>query len=237
MNSADDKPRDLSVAIADDIRTAIVAGELAVDQRLPSEAELAEHFEVSRPTVREALKRLAAQSLIRTQRGASGGAFVNKLKFEEAYEAQVTTVSLLTTMNQISFDAACEARFALERACLGMAARRREDSHLARMRHEIDMQTDKTLTDEDFCASDVRFHRAVVDAAGNPLLGFQLSSAIEGIMPWLNMITFNAQSRVDIVAFHHRLTEALDEKDAGAAAQHLNGLETYTRSRLQQSRS
>ena len=38
------------------------------------EAELADHFAVSRPTVREALKRLAAQSLIRTARGAFGGA-------------------------------------------------------------------------------------------------------------------------------------------------------------------
>ena len=45
-----------------------------VTKRAPSEAELADHFAVSRPTVREALKRLAAQSLIRTARGAFGGA-------------------------------------------------------------------------------------------------------------------------------------------------------------------
>ncbi len=57
---------------------------MIVDQRLPSEAELAEQFDVSRPTVREALKRLAAQSLIRTQRGATGGAFVNRISFEDA---------------------------------------------------------------------------------------------------------------------------------------------------------
>lgn len=65
-------PADLSAQIATAIRNAIIGGHLIVDQRLPSEAELAEQFEVSRPTVREALKRLAAQSLIRTQRGATG---------------------------------------------------------------------------------------------------------------------------------------------------------------------
>ena len=51
---------------------------------LPSETELCEHFNVSRSTVREALKRLAAQNLIRTQRGATGGAFVNRLSYDQA---------------------------------------------------------------------------------------------------------------------------------------------------------
>ena len=82
-------PADLSAQIAKAIRDAIICGDLPVDERLPSEAELAEQFHVSRPTVREALKRLAAQSLIRTQRGATGGAFVNRLKFEDAYGQQI----------------------------------------------------------------------------------------------------------------------------------------------------
>ena len=72
-------PTSLSIQIAEAIRNAIISGDLIVDERLPSEAELAEQFAVSRPTVREALKRLAAQSLIRTQRGATGGAFARIL--------------------------------------------------------------------------------------------------------------------------------------------------------------
>ena len=51
--------------IATAIRESIVSGVLAVDERLPNEAELAAQFGVSRPTVREALKRLAANNLIR----------------------------------------------------------------------------------------------------------------------------------------------------------------------------
>ena len=115
---------DLSAQIARAIRDAIISGDLIVDERLPSEAELAEQFAVSRSTVREALKRLAAQSLIRTQRGAFGGAFVNRLSYEEAYGQQITTSTLLLSMNAVSFDVACEARFALERACAPLAAAR-----------------------------------------------------------------------------------------------------------------
>ena len=108
-----DSTADLSAQIASAIREAIIEGRLIVDERLPSEAELAENFEVSRPTVREALKRLAAQSLIRTQRGATGGAFVNRLSYEAAQTQQITTSTLLLSMNAVSFETACEARFTM----------------------------------------------------------------------------------------------------------------------------
>ena len=104
-----ENPADLPIQIAAAIRNAIVEGRLIVDQRLPTEAELADSFGVSRPTVREALKRLAAQSLIRTQRGATGGAFVNRITFREAQQQQITTSTLLLSMNDVSFETACEA--------------------------------------------------------------------------------------------------------------------------------
>ena len=64
-NDAKDRDPSVAAAIAAQLRDAIVAGELVSDERLPGEQELAERYGVSRPTVREALKRLAAQNLIR----------------------------------------------------------------------------------------------------------------------------------------------------------------------------
>ena len=171
-------PQDLSAQIASDIRDAIIAGDLIVDQRLPSEAELADQFSVSRPTVREALKRLAAQNLIRTQRGATGGAFVNRMSFEDAYGKQINTSTLLLSMNSVSFETACEARYALERACAPLSAQRRTPDHLATMRAEIVRQGQSGLSDEAFCASDVAFHRALVDGAGNPVLSTPAGNAL-----------------------------------------------------------
>jgi GntR family transcriptional regulator, transcriptional repressor for pyruvate dehydrogenase complex len=224
-----DSPADLSAQIAQSIRDAIVAGDLIVDQRLPSEAELADHFDVSRPTVREALKRLAAQSLIRTQRGATGGAFVNRLRFEEAYDQQVTTSTLLLSMNAVSFDVACEARYALERACAPLSAERRTPDQLATMRAEIHRQSQPGLTDEAFCASDVTFHRALVDGAGNKVLSYQLAGAVEAMQPLMNMITFSARSREEIVALHTDIADAVEEQDAEKTDTALVKLEAYTR--------
>ncbi|NOD83482.1 FadR/GntR family transcriptional regulator [Ruegeria sp. HKCCD6119] len=229
MKTAPRKTADLSAQIAQAIRDAIVSGELIVDARLPSEAELSDQFQVSRPTVREALKRLAAQSLIRTQRGASGGAFVNRLSFEDAYSQQVTTSTLLLSMNAVSFDTACEARYALERACAPLSAQRRTADHLATMRAEIFRQSQPGLTDEAFCASDVTFHRALVDGAGNPVLSYQLAGAVEAMQPLMNMITFTARSREEIIGLHSRIVDALEAKDADTVDSALVDLEHYTR--------
>ncbi|MBK45674.1 MAG: GntR family transcriptional regulator [Roseovarius sp.] len=223
-----DNRADLSAQIAEAIREEIVAGRLIVDERLPSEAELADHFAVSRPTVREALKRLAAQSLIRTARGAFGGAFVNRLSYPEAYGQHITTSTLLLSMNSVSFDVACEARYALERACTPLAALRRSPDTLATMRAEIHRQEQPGLTDEAFCASDVAFHRALVDSAGNPVLSYQLAGAVEAMQPLMNMITFTARSRGAIVGLHTRIADALEGQAAEAAQAALSELEAYT---------
>jgi DNA-binding FadR family transcriptional regulator len=224
---------DLSAQIAAAIRDAIVSGTLIVDERLPSEAELAEQFKVSRPTVREALKRLAAQSLIRTQRGATGGAFVNRLSFEQAYPQQITTSTLLLSMNAVSFETACEARYALERACAPLSAARRTADHLATMRAEIGRQGRPGLTDEDFCASDVAFHRALVDGASNPVLSYQLAGAVEAMQPLMNMVTFTARDRARIVLLHTAIADALDAQDADATSDGLTALERETRALAQ----
>jgi DNA-binding FadR family transcriptional regulator len=223
-----DPKADLSAQIAKSIRDAIINGDMIVDERLPSEAELSDQFDVSRSTVREALKRLAAQSLIRTQRGASGGAFVRRLSYEEAYGQHITTSTLLLSMNAVNFETACEARYALERACAPMACERRTPDLLATMRAEIHRQSQPGLSDESFCASDVALHRALVDAAHNPVLSYQLAGAVEAMQPLMNMITFTARSREEIVGLHSRLTDAIEAQDATKADTALHALEAYT---------
>ena len=222
------RPISLSAQIADAIRNAIVDGRMLVGDRLPSESELAEQHGVSRATVREALKRLAAQSLIRTERGAYGGAFVNHLSYEEARAQQVTTSTLLLGMNAVSFQVACEARYALERSCTALAAERRTTTALEKMRTEIARQSDPDLTDEAFCASDVAFHRALVDSAGNEVLSYHLAGSVEAMQPLMNMITFTARSRAEIVRLHETIVEGLERRQSKTVDAALAELETYT---------
>lgn len=219
---------DLSAQIAKAIRDAIISGDMIVDERLPSESELADQFDVSRPTVREALKRLAAQNLIRTQRGATGGAFVRRLSYDEAYAQHITTSTLLLSMNAVDFETACEARFALERACAPLSAQRRTPDHLATMRAEIHRQAQPGLSDERFCDSDVAFHRALVDGADNPVLSYQLAGAVEAMQPLMNMITFTQRNRDVIIGLHTRIADALEMQNSADADEALAELTAYT---------
>ena len=220
--------RELSTQIAEAIREAIMDGTLMVNERLPSENELCERFEVSRSTVREALNRLAAQNLIRTQRGAYGGAFIKKVSFEDAYPNQMTTSSLLLSMNEVSFETACEARFAAERACIPLSAKRCSADQMATMRAEIHRQGQEGLSDESFCTSDITFHKALIEGAGNPVLNFQSASAIESMQSLMNMITYSARDRAVIIELHTGIADAIEVGDAQKAEAELTKLADYT---------
>ncbi|WP_298963932.1 GntR family transcriptional regulator [uncultured Roseibium sp.] len=219
----------LSVQIANAIRNAILEGRLAGEERLPSEAELSERFGVSRSTVREALKRLAAQNLIRSERGSSGGAFVNRMTWDEAKANLVTTTRLLIGMNEIPFEDAIESRFALEMAALPMAALNRTEEQLEALETEIARQRNPETSDEDFCASDVSFHSVVADATDSPLLAFQLSSAFEAMQPLMNMLVYRLRDRQRIAEIHEAMLAALKAGDSDVASAQLESLSAYTR--------
>ena len=88
----------ISKQIAEQLRAAIVAGQFKIGQRLPTEDELAQRFGVSRPSVREALKRLAAQNLVRAKRGPTGGNFVVQPSYSELAESLSGAATLLVGM-------------------------------------------------------------------------------------------------------------------------------------------
>ncbi|MEL6477832.1 MAG: GntR family transcriptional regulator [Pseudomonadota bacterium] len=213
--------------IAEEIRQMILDGDLGADDRLPGEQELANRFGVSRPSIREALKRLAAQNLIRTRRGAAGGNFVNRMGMAQAQEQLEANATMLIVLGGIDPDVLAEARLTLLTACAPLAAERRDAATLNAMRAEVQAQRGD-LSDESFCASDVRFYRALVDAAKNPMLSLQMAGVIEAIQPLLNMIIYRARDRHEIARRHERLLARLEARDAEGMIAELSALSEDT---------
>jgi GntR family transcriptional regulator, transcriptional repressor for pyruvate dehydrogenase complex len=209
--------QDLARQISEKIRDAILEGRLQVHERLPTEEELAVRFNVSRPTIREALKRLAAQNLIRSRRGPAGGTFVTRPTHDEARATVANAATLLVSMGEFALPDIAEARQALELVCCELAAKRRTDGQLAAMAAEIERQRDPQSSDVDFCASDVRFHRTLVEAAGNPALSFAASSLLDSLQPAVNLIIFRHRDRKQVAAQHERILNALTARDGAAA--------------------
>ncbi len=207
----------LAKQISENIRSAIMDGSLKVDDQLPTEEVLAKKFKVSRPTIREALKRLAAQNLIRSRRGPTGGTFVNRPSQEELRSSLTESATLMVSMGEFSLSEIAEARREMELTCCRLAAECRKDEHLATMAAEIVRQSDSSTTDEEFCASDVRFHRALVDATGNPVLQFVMFAVIEALQPATNLVIFRFRERGKIIAQHERIYASIKAKDADVA--------------------
>ena len=203
--------------IAEHIRVAIMEGRYKADDRLPSESELAQSYGVSRPTIREALKRLAAQNLIRSRRGPTGGNFVTCPKPTELAQSLSSAAMLLVSMGAFDHDEIASARQTLEGACCRLAVEHRTEDHLARMEAEIAVQRSDETSDANFCASDVRFHRALVEATGNGLIGLSMHAVVEAMMPVVNLVIFRERNRHRIAGLHETLLAAIRKRDADAA--------------------
>jgi GntR family transcriptional regulator, transcriptional repressor for pyruvate dehydrogenase complex len=153
--------------VADQLRELIMSGGLPPGQRLPNEAALAAQFGVSRPTIREALRELSAMSLIRTTKGASGGSFVTVPTADHISEFLSANIGLLSQADHVALDEFLEARKLLEVPAARLAARRRTDADLERLRGAI---PGHPLEREEQFLYNKDFHSALVAASGNTLL-------------------------------------------------------------------
>lgn len=222
----------LAKQIAERIRESITDGTLKADDQLPTEEELAKQFQVSRPTIREALKRLAAQSLIRSRRGPAGGTFVNRPSHEEVSSNLTTATALLVSLGEFEVPEILEARHELEITSARLAATRNTEAELEVMAREIETQRNSTLSDVDFCASDVRFHRAMADASHNPVLQFVMFAVIEALQPIENMVVLRFREREEIVKQHEKMLLALKARDTEAAVAAVTEQTKYLRERF-----
>ncbi len=205
--------------IAESIRELIVSGALSVDERLPNESELADQFGVSRPTVREALKRLAAKNLIRSQRGVSGGNFVSLPSEDQVRSDLATTATLLVSHQVFSLAQVAESRRVLESTCVRLAAERRTANHLSELHATFERQARPDLSDEEFCDADVEFHRVIVRAAGNPMLDYVMAFALEALHPSTNLVINRFRTRADVLTLQRDLLDAVEARDADGAVQ------------------
>jgi GntR family transcriptional repressor for pyruvate dehydrogenase complex len=151
------------------IRDAILAGEIAEGSRLPNERELAERFEVGRPTVREALRALEALGIVEIRAGRSGGAFAARPSEATLGSALSTLVSLRGASPQ----ELAEFRLGFEADTAWWAAKRAGAEDVAAL-EELVAETRRLLdeiTDDwtPLTDADARWHEALARASGNRL--------------------------------------------------------------------
>lgn len=209
--------------VADQLRDLIVGGELAPGARLPNEAVLARGFGVSRATVREALRVLAAHSLIRTAKGAAGGSFVTLPTVDHISAFVHANVSLLTESQHVSLEELLEARELLE-----VPAARRSELDLERLRATVPGDDVRLGAKEEF-AYNRDFHSFVIESSGNSLLTIAAQPIFLVLQTNLARSSLGRQFHRAVHEQHRRIIEALDAGDAQAAGAEMHGHLEYLR--------
>jgi GntR family transcriptional repressor for pyruvate dehydrogenase complex len=224
----------LSKQIADQIRQSIMEGNLRVNDQLPTESELSERFGVSRPTIREALKRLAAQNLIRSKRGPTGGTFVQAPDIDEACQSLASQSTLLMGLNVFSLDEVMQTRLELESLCARLAAMNRTDDDLAILKRILTQQAEPDVDAESLCRLDVEFHRAIAQASKNKMLSYLMHGVIEALQPAINLAAFRFRSHEVIYHQHQMILSCIERQSSQACAEAMENQINYIKDRLEE---
>ncbi len=214
--------------VADQIQHLIVSGVLSRGDRLPSEAELARQCGVSRTTVREALRLLAAQNLIRTEKGASGGSFVTLPSVTHIFEFLHSSIGVLTSAHDVTLEEFLEARELLEVPAARRAAERQDHKSLKHIHQSIPELSNDLDTEEQF-KYNKGFHSAIVEAAGNTLIMIAAQPVFSVLQTNLARSALGEEFHRAINAHHVEIAEAIDRGDGDAAGDLMHEHLTYLR--------
>jgi GntR family transcriptional repressor for pyruvate dehydrogenase complex len=148
----------LSDFVFERLHHAISAGDYGDDERLPSEKTLAERFEVSRPVVRDALRRLREQGLVYSRQGSGSYVRILGVKTPLAFAPLETIADLQRCY---------EFRLSVEPAAAARAAERRSAADLDAIGAALQLMHDATGQRRHREDADFDFHLAIAMAAHN----------------------------------------------------------------------
>lgn len=196
------------------LREEIDSGAIPPGNRLPTEQELSERFDVSRPVIREAVSRLKYDGLVTSHQGR--GVFVSPPATRHAFRIELKALEDRRDLSDI-----LELRLTLEAEAAALAALRRKRAHLSAMESAIadleDAVRSKTQGDD----ADAAFHQSVVEASDNSYFR-QFAEFLKGRIDGsiraarYDYLQNEARARLDIDE-HREIFEAIQRRDPSAA--------------------
>jgi len=187
----------LSSVVTERLRDLVTSGNYEPGAQI-SEVELADQFGVSRGPIREGLQRLVQEGLLRSE--PHRGVFVPVMGNDDVADIYL-------------------ARDAIETAALRVVANREQGKLLVEPLRGLVAEMDRAAVAEDWSTVaeiDMRFHRAVVDAAGSPRLS-RMYATLVGETRSLLSITAAYPGRENLVEEHAEIARLIEAGDMEGA--------------------
>jgi GntR family transcriptional repressor for pyruvate dehydrogenase complex len=197
--------------VAKKILDLVRTGNLKPGDQLPPERELAQLLEVSRPSLREAMRGLQILGVVKSRQG--GGAYISSLNAADL----LGPLQFLITLNAENVHALYESRVVIDGAIARMAAERLSDGDLARLRRLVAAQGGLFADPIGFRVSDLEFHLTIMQSTDNPFLVRVSHSLYVLGMEYRRIASETAGVLRQSHADHEQIVAAFAGRDADAA--------------------
>lgn len=228
MNNSDSKNVKVYEQVIEEIKDMIINGKLKKGDKLPSERELVEQLNVSRTSLREALRAIQIIGLIDCRQGE--GNFIKESFENTLFEP----LSIMFMLQESSAREIVDLRRLLEIEMVSYAAERATDEELERIKEIVEALAQSE--DEKACVKlDKELHYTISKASGNYLIQNILNS-VSQLMDWFIedarlKILIRKENKAKLVKQHENICKALVEHDPEAARQamreHLDFINEY----------
>lgn len=201
----------------DTLTERIVAGDFAPGEALPGQWDLAEIMGVSRLTVREAIKTLAAAGMVEVQPG--NGTFVRPAQ-EWTDLAALSRVQLRETDRSRVALSVIEIRRMIEVGAAALCATRRTQEDLQRLRVTLEGMVAAHAAGDvpTFSAHDLAFHQAVLQGCANPFLPLVYDPLQKVLASAREQTSDSAVIRDHAIGHHREILATIEAADGPAAA-------------------
>jgi GntR family transcriptional repressor for pyruvate dehydrogenase complex len=215
----------VSLQAVDAIKSLIVSGQLSAGDALPPERDLAAMLGISRPSVREAIRVLAAMNVVQPRHG--GGTFVTSLE----PRLLVSPINFLLQIDSSAFLHLFEVRRVLEVGAARIAAPKMIDDAIADLEELADKATAALQRPAQYSELDFKLHTRIVEATGNPIY-LSLYASIADLLRESRRRTVQIPAaRRRAHTDHLAIVAALRARDADGAAlamhHHLEGMREF----------
>ena len=194
------------------LQQAIASRALEPGDRVGTEADLARELNVSRPAVREAVRLLVRANLLRAARGPGGGVFVARSPDRGLAQTVSDAIAGMLATEATSVAELSEVRLLLEVPLAGLAAEHATPAAIAELVRAVEdaaRDPDDDLVQRE---TDIRFHRAIAEAAGNRVAGALTAWSSAVLQPRLKDLI--APAIVEAVARdqHREIIAAIEQR-------------------------
>lgn len=194
----------------------VTSGAVQTGDPLPAEAALAAQLEVSRLTLREAVKVLADRGVLEPIHGR--GTFVRPPHQWTDLAAIIAWQSRTSGPRDIALQLV-EIRQMIEIGAAGLAAERRSDDDVTRLAEMLETYHEAHSTDSiaETVRTDLEFHDLILRATGNPFLLTVFDPIKEALRTGRTQTSSHRAVREHAIVHHEAILEAIREGDADQA--------------------